>query len=100
MLAVIGAMKEQIDALAAEMAVSERKMHAGIDVVRGHFGEVELVLAQWCSPSAASASSRARAWFNWPPKRSTVPSPTPPVRRHRATLRRIWLSPVTAVFGC
>lgn len=46
MLAVIGAMKEEIDALSAEMAVAERKVHAGIEVVRGHFGEVELVLAQ------------------------------------------------------
>ena len=46
MLAIIGAMKEEIDALAAEMTVAERNVHAGIEVVRGHFGEVELVLAQ------------------------------------------------------
>ena len=46
MLAIIGAMKEEIDALAAEMRVSDRQVHAGIEVVRGHLGEVTLVLAQ------------------------------------------------------
>ncbi len=46
MLAIIGAMKEEIDSLSAEMDVSERNVHAGIEVVRGHFGDVELVLAQ------------------------------------------------------
>lgn len=46
MLAIIGAMKEEVDALAAEMAVAERRVHAGVEVIRGRFGEAELVLAQ------------------------------------------------------
>jgi adenosylhomocysteine nucleosidase len=46
MLAIIGAMKEEVDALAAGMRISDRQSHAGIDVVRGHFQDTELVLAQ------------------------------------------------------
>lgn len=46
MLAVIGAMKDEVDLLEAAMAVSERRTHAGIDVIRGDFEGVPLVLAQ------------------------------------------------------
>jgi adenosylhomocysteine nucleosidase len=46
MLAVIGAMKEEIDSLVAEMTVADKRVHAGIDVIRGDFAGVELVLAQ------------------------------------------------------
>ncbi len=37
MLAVIGAMKEEVDLLAAQTTVSERRVHAGIEVIRGRF---------------------------------------------------------------
>ncbi len=46
MLAVIGAMKEEIDLIEAAMTVSKRKTHAGIETVRGGFQGVEIVLAQ------------------------------------------------------
>ena len=46
MLAVIGAMKQEVDLLESAMAVSERRTHAGIDVVRGSFQGVPLALAQ------------------------------------------------------
>ncbi len=46
MLAVIGAMKEEVDLLLAGMTVSARTTHAGIEVARGAFKGVDLVLAQ------------------------------------------------------
>ena len=46
MLAVIGAMEEEIDLLVAGMTVSARHVHAGIEVARGRFRGVDLVLAQ------------------------------------------------------
>ncbi len=46
MLAVIGAMKEKADLLEAETTVSERRVHAGIEVIRGRFRVTEPVLAQ------------------------------------------------------
>ena len=46
MLAVIGAMKEEIDLIQAEMTVASRGTHAGIETVTGSFGGVEIVLAQ------------------------------------------------------
>ncbi len=46
MLAVIGAMKEKADLLEAETTVSERRVHAGIEVIRGRFRGTEPVLAQ------------------------------------------------------
>ncbi len=46
MLAVIGAMKEEVDLIEAGMAVSDRQLHASIEVIRGSFQGVELVLAQ------------------------------------------------------
>jgi adenosylhomocysteine nucleosidase len=46
MLAVIGAMKEEVDLLLAGMTVSARTVHAGIEVARGRFRGVDLVLAQ------------------------------------------------------
>ena len=55
MLAIIGAMKEEVDALAADMAVAERRVHAGVEVIHGRFGEAELVLAQ-CGIGKANAT--------------------------------------------
>lgn len=46
MLAVIGAMKEEVDLIEAETTVSQRRVHAGIEVIRGRFRDTELVLAQ------------------------------------------------------
>jgi len=46
MLAVIGALKEEIDLVEAAMTVSGRQTHAGIETIRGDFGDVEIVLAQ------------------------------------------------------
>ncbi len=46
MLAIIGAMEEEVDLIEAAMTVSERRVHAGIEVIRGRFQEVGLVLAQ------------------------------------------------------
>lgn len=46
MLAVIGAMEEEVRLLAAEMEVSDDAGHAGIVVRRGHFRGVEIALAQ------------------------------------------------------
>lgn len=46
MLAVIGAMEEEVDSLTAEMDVSGRRAHAGIEVIQGAFRGVDLVLAQ------------------------------------------------------
>jgi adenosylhomocysteine nucleosidase len=46
MLAVIGAMKEEIDLIEAAMTVSERHTRAGIEILRGGFQGVEIVLAQ------------------------------------------------------
>ena len=50
MLAVIGALKEEVDLIEAAMTVSGRQTHAGIETVRGEFGAaggaVEIVLAQ------------------------------------------------------
>ncbi len=46
MLAIIGAMKEEVDLLEAAMTVSDRRRHAGIEVMRGRFQGVELALAQ------------------------------------------------------
>jgi adenosylhomocysteine nucleosidase len=46
MLAVIGAMKEEIDLVKAAMTVSAPQTHAGIETLRGDFGGVEIVLAQ------------------------------------------------------
>ena len=37
MLAVIGAMKEEVDLLEAETTVSEWRVHASIEVIRGRF---------------------------------------------------------------
>lgn len=46
MLAVIGAMREEIDLIEAAMTVSGRRTHAGIEVLEGDFGGAEIVLAQ------------------------------------------------------
>ncbi len=46
MLAVIGALKEEIDLIEAAMTVSGHRIHAGIETIRGHFDGVEMVLAQ------------------------------------------------------
>lgn len=46
MLAVIGALEEEVDLIEAAMTVSGRQTHAGIETVRGEFGAVEIVLAQ------------------------------------------------------
>lgn len=46
MLAVIGAMKEEIDLIKAAMTVSGHQTHAGIETVQGAFGGVDIVLAQ------------------------------------------------------
>lgn len=46
MLAIIGALEEEIDLIEAAMTVSGRQTHAGIQTVRGDFGGVEIVLAQ------------------------------------------------------
>ncbi|MHA1599338.1 MAG: 5'-methylthioadenosine/adenosylhomocysteine nucleosidase [Alphaproteobacteria bacterium] len=46
MLAVIGAMKEEIDLIKTAMTVSATQTHAGIETVQGEFGGVEIVLAQ------------------------------------------------------
>ena len=46
MLAVIGALEEEVDLIQAAMTVSGRQTHAGIETVRGDFGGVEIVLAQ------------------------------------------------------
>ena len=42
MLAVIGAMKEEIDLIEAAMTVSERHTRAGIEILRGRFRDVEI----------------------------------------------------------
>ena len=46
MLAVIGAMKEEIDLIEAAMTVSERRTRAGIETLLGSFQGVEIVVAQ------------------------------------------------------
>jgi len=46
MLAVIGAMKEEIDLIKAAMTASGQQTHAGIETVQGEFGGVDIVLAQ------------------------------------------------------
>jgi len=46
MLAVIGAMKEEIDLIEAAMTVSARHTHAGIETIQGRFLDIEIVLAQ------------------------------------------------------
>ena len=46
MLAVIGALTEEVDLIGAAMTVSERHTHAGIETLRGEFRGVEIVLAQ------------------------------------------------------
>ncbi len=46
MLAIIGALEEEIDLIETAMTVSGRQTHAGIETVRGDFGGVEMVLAQ------------------------------------------------------
>ena len=46
MLAVIGAMADEVDLLAGEMTIAGRQLHAGIEVVRGEFRGVDLVLAR------------------------------------------------------
>ena len=46
MLAVIGAMNEEIDLIKAAMTVSAPRTHAGIETLRGDFGGVDIVLAQ------------------------------------------------------
>ena len=46
MLAVIGAMREEIDLVKAAMTVLAQQTHAGIETVRGDFGGAEIVLAQ------------------------------------------------------
>ncbi len=46
MLAVLGAMKEEVDLIEAETTVSQRRVHAGIEVIRGRFRDTEMVLAQ------------------------------------------------------
>jgi adenosylhomocysteine nucleosidase len=46
MLAVIGAMKEEIDLIKAAMTVSAQQTHTGIETLRGEFGGVDIVLAQ------------------------------------------------------
>ena len=46
MLAIIGAMAEEVDLLRAEIDDAATETHAGIDVIRGHFKGTELVVAQ------------------------------------------------------
>ena len=46
MLAVIGAMEEEVALLRAEMSATEESVHAGITVTRGKFRGAEIVLAQ------------------------------------------------------
>jgi len=46
MLAVIGAMEEEVTLLRAEMAISAEAQHAGITVSRGDFAGTDIVLAQ------------------------------------------------------
>jgi len=46
LLAVIGAMEEEVALLRAEMSVTEEAVHAGITVTTGKFRGVEIVLAQ------------------------------------------------------
>ena len=46
MLAVMGAMKEEVDLLKAEMTIADQHIHAGIDVILGDFRGTSLVLAQ------------------------------------------------------
>ncbi len=55
MLAVIGAMKEEVDLIEAETTVSQRRVHVGIEVIRGRFRGTELVLAQ-CGIGKANAT--------------------------------------------
>ena len=47
MLAVIGAMEEEVASLRADMTVATESKHAGITVYQGTFEDVALVLAQW-----------------------------------------------------
>lgn len=46
MLALIGALDEEVAMLRADMAVSDEATHAGITVTRGTYRDVELVLAK------------------------------------------------------
>ncbi len=46
MLAVVGAMEEEIDLLAQAMSVAERHVRAGVEVVSGAFRGVDLVVAR------------------------------------------------------
>ncbi len=46
MLAIIGALEEEVDLIEAAMTVSGRQTHAGIETIRGDFRGVEIVLAQ------------------------------------------------------
>lgn len=46
MLALMGAMEEEVTLLRAEMIITEQKVHAGISVYRGTFQGVEMALAQ------------------------------------------------------
>ena len=46
MLAVIGAMAEEVALMKADLVVGRTERHAGIDVIHGYYQGVELVLAQ------------------------------------------------------
>lgn len=46
MLAVIGAMKEEIDLIKGAMSASTLRTFAGIETIRGEFGGADIVLAQ------------------------------------------------------
>ena len=46
MLAVVGAMQEEIDLLEQASTVTERQIRAGVEVLRGQFRGVDLVLAR------------------------------------------------------
>ncbi len=46
MLAVVGAMQEEVDLLEQAITVADRQTHAGIEVVIGHYKDIELVLSR------------------------------------------------------
>lgn len=46
MLAVMGALDEEVEHLRSEMKISDETVHAGIEVIHGQFKDVEIVLAK------------------------------------------------------
>ena len=46
MLAVIGAMAEEVALMKADLVVGRTERHAGVDVIHGYYQGIELVLAQ------------------------------------------------------